>query len=54
LRLEVLYLPVGGGGGMVFPPLLHAAIQRAAAATNAVDRRFIAHLAELPSPLASR
>ena len=53
-RIGKYSLPVGGGGVIVEPPPLQAAIQRAAAATSAVNRRFIAHLAELPFALASR
>ena len=52
-RLDFELPAVGGGGAMVEPPLLQAAIQRAAA-TSALRRRFIAHLAELPFALASR
>src|SRR2546425_8404590 len=44
-KLAALKLPVGGGGVTLEPPLLQAALQRAAAAPRVKRRRFIAHLA---------
>src|SRR6266481_8769526 len=50
-KLALLYLPTGGGG-LTIPLPLQAALQKAPAATSIRRRRFIAHLAALPSVLA--
>src|SRR6266849_6511192 len=53
-KLAALKLPVGGGGVTLEPPLLQAALQRAAAAVRAKRKRFIGHLAGLAFALESK
>src|SRR5713101_6374957 len=50
-KLATLNLPTGGGG-LTIPFPLHAALQKAPAATSIKRRRLIAHLAALPFVLA--